>query len=55
MSPHVSEAVGGHRFGWDLKSSLVYRLVKYSEERMKVIRSHIMKQNANLQEGISQA
>ena len=27
----------------------------YSEERMKVIRSHIMKQNADLQEGISQA
>ena len=27
----------------------------YSKERMKVIRSHIMKQNADLQEGISQA
>ena len=27
----------------------------YSKEQMKIIRSHIMKQNADLQEGISQA
>ena len=27
----------------------------YSKERMKVIRSHIMKQNGDFQEGISQA
>ena len=27
----------------------------YSKEQMKVIKSHIMKQNADFQEGISQA
>ena len=29
--------------------------VMYSKEQMKVIRGHIMKQNADFQEGISQA
>ena len=32
-----------------------YIRTTYSEERMKVIRSHIMKQNADLQEGILKA
>ena len=33
----------------------VPKLRIYSKERMKVIRSHIMKQNGDFKEGISQA
>ena len=34
---------------------MVADITIYSKERMKVIRSHIMKQNGDFKEGISQA